>query len=136
MSSWRFDQKRDQMMEKKTKNKKQMPLFFESRFSQGLIFWKRGAKACFDLGNAVITHSFSSLRIGTNFSKRRLFKATKSMSLSLPWTNAKLWWKIQLKDDMPGIPMIVSKVWTRLSLGLSQTSKLFQCQYKGHNSKH
>ena len=88
MSFWRFDRKRGEMMEKMRKKKKRFLLFRISLFA-GSDFWKRGARAKQDLGTAVITHSLSSLRIGTNFSKRRLNKATKSMSLPLPWTKAK-----------------------------------------------
>ena len=43
--------------------------------------------------------------------------------------------KRQLKDDKPGIPMRFQGG-TRLSLGPPQTSKLFQCLYKGQNLKH
>ena len=75
-------------MEKKEKRKKKN-LFFRISLFAGSDFGKRGARAKQDLGTAVITHSLSSLRIGTNFSKRRVFKATKSTSLPLPWTNAK-----------------------------------------------
>ena len=71
------------------KRKKKWSLFFRhSRFAAA-NFWKRGARAKQDLDTAVITHSLSSLRIGTSLSKRHVFKATKSMSLPLPWTNAK-----------------------------------------------
>ena len=72
----------------KWRNKKKRFLFFRISLFAGSDFWKRGARAKQDLGTAVITHSLSSLRIGTHFSKRRVFKATKSMSLPLPWTEA------------------------------------------------
>ena len=72
-----FDRKKGEMMEKT-----------EKRNKAGAEFWKRGARAKQDLDTAVITHSLSSLRIGTSVSKRCVFKVTKSMSLPLPWTNA------------------------------------------------
>ena len=67
-------------MEKKEKRKKRF-LFIRISLFAGSDFWKRGAGAKQDLGTAVITHSLPSLRIGTNFSKRRVFKATKSIAL-------------------------------------------------------
>ena len=46
-----------------------------------------------------------------HFSKRRVFQATKSMSLPLPWTKAKHSWEASsIKDDNPSFPMFGSKV--------------------------
>ena len=63
------------------KNRRQTKKYDRSSFATHFFttanFWKRGARAKQDLGTAVITHSLSSL------SKRRVFKATKSMSISL-----------------------------------------------------
>ena len=55
------------MMEKKKERKKKRFLFFRISLFAGSDFWKRGARAKQDLGTAVITHSLSSLRIGTIF---------------------------------------------------------------------
>ena len=101
----RFE-KKGQMMEKKEKRKNKI-LFFRLSLFAGADFWKRGVRAKQDLDTAVITHSFSSLRIGTSLSKRRVFKGTKSPFLGpTPSTDEKR----QLKDDKPGIPMIGSKL--------------------------
>ena len=105
MSLWGFDGKKGQ-------TKKYDRSFFSLLvFFAAANFLKRGARAKQVLDTVVITHSLSYLRIGTSLSKRRVSKATESMSLPLLWTNAKdLQEASAIKDDKPGIPMIGSQV--------------------------
>ena len=71
-------------MEKRRQTKKIRSVFFRHSLFAAAHFWQRGVRAKHDHDTAVITHSLSSLRSGTSLSKRRLFKATKSVWLDSP----------------------------------------------------
>ena len=123
------------MMKKGRNEKKKRFLFFRLSLFAGAEFWKEPGrnKTSTPLSSRTHFQLFGSAPLFQRFAFSRPPNPCRSPCLGpTPSTDEKR----QFKDDKPGIPMIGSQGGTRLSFGLWQTSKMFQCLYKGQNSKH